>query len=337
MTQAHNHNANYHVVAVGNAIVDVVAHEPDSFLTKHGLAKGGMTLVDYATIDKIYASMNPAIQQSGGSAANTIAGLASLGAKCGFMGRVAHDQFGKIFTHDLQALGVVFNNSAHADTEPTARCLVAVSPDAQRTMATYLGVSTELTVADLDLELIKQAQITYLEGYLFDKPAAKLAFQQAASVARQAGRMVALTLSDTFCVDRHRLEFWDLLNQGIDILFANEAEACAMVETDNVDHAAAKLMAVCPTVIITLGAKGAMVCQRDNLGEELVVVPAAKATEVLDTTGAGDLFAAGFLYGYTHGFSAAESAALGARCAAQIISHLGARPEQSLQPLLKAA
>jgi sugar/nucleoside kinase (ribokinase family) len=325
--------AKYHVVAVGNAIVDVVAHEPDSFLAKHDLAKGGMTLVDFATVDKIYASMNPAIQQSGGSAANTIAGLASLGANCGFMGRVAHDQFGKIFTHDLQTLGVVFNSNPHPDTDPTARCLVCVSDDAQRTMATYLGVSTELTESDLSAELIQNAQVTYLEGYLFDKPEAKAAFQYAAKLARAVGRKVALTLSDTFCVARHRAEFWDLLNQGIDILFANEAEACAMVETDNVEQAAAKLSAVCPTLIITLGEKGALVCQ----AEELVMVPAVKVNNLVDTTGAGDLFAAGFLYGYTHGFTAAAAAALGARCAAEIISHLGARPEQSLQPLLKAA
>lgn len=325
--------AKYHVVAVGNAIVDVVAHEPDSFLDKHSLIKGSMTLVDFATVDKIYASMNSAMQQSGGSAANTIAGLASLGAQCGFMGRVAHDQFGKIFTHDLQALGVVFNNQPHPDTDPTARCLVCVSGDAQRTMATYLGVSTELTESDLSAELIQNAQVTYLEGYLFDKPAAKAAFQSAAKLARAAGRQVALTLSDTFCVARHRAEFWDLLNQGIDILFANEAEACAMVETDNVEQAAAKLSAVCPTVLITLGDQGAIVCQ----GDQVVRVPAVKVTNLVDTTGAGDLFAAGFLYGYTHGMSAAESSALGARCAAQIISHLGARPEQPLQPLLKAA
>jgi sugar/nucleoside kinase (ribokinase family) len=246
---------------------------------------------------------------------------------------VADDQFGEIFTHDLQALGVAFNSNPHPDTDPTARCLVCVSPDAQRTMATYLGVSTELTESDLSAELIQNAQITYLEGYLFDKPAAKAAFQYAAKLARDAGRKVALTLSDTFCVARHRAEFWDLLNQGIDILFANEAEACAMVDTDNVDHAAVKLSAVCPTVIITRGDQGAIVCQ----GDELVLVPAVKVANLVDTTGAGDLFAAGFLYGYTHGLTPAAAAALGARCAAQIISHLGARPEQPLQPLLKAA
>lgn len=325
-------NTSYDVLAVGNAIVDILSHENDDFLTDNGLAKGGMSLVDQNQSKALYDKMGTTKQQSGGSAANTVAGIASFGGKCAYIGKVADDEFGKIFRHDMTAIGVEHTTEFDTSGTPTAKCLIAVTPDGQRTMSTYLGVSTDLSSDDLDLTKISAAQVVYLEGYLFDKLSAKAAFKSAAEIAHKAGRKVSLTLSDGFCVDRHRAEFRDLVANHVDILFANEQEIMALYETEHFEDALAMVEAECSIVAVTRSEKGSVILW----GGTEYPVDAQPVTQVVDTTGAGDLYAAGFLYGYTQGKSPAECGRLGSIAAAEVISHMGARPDKKLAELLAA-
>jgi len=318
------------VVAVGNALVDVLAKVDDSFITTHNLAKAGMRLIDAEPAEKLYAAMPPAQETSGGSAANTAAALASLGGKAGFIGKVADDQLGKVFAHDMNAQGVQFANGQSPSTLPTGRCLVAVTPDSERTMNTSLGCSTDFCTADLSAELLQNTRVVYLEGYLFDRPAAKEAFREAGRIARAAGAEVSLTLSDAFCVHNHRADFLALIAQGVDILFANEAEITALYECE-FEEAAAKVQAAVKVAVLTRSAEGARIVSKS----ESISVPAEPA-QVVDLTGAGDAFAAGFLFGYTQGLPLREAGRLGALAASEVISHFGARPEVSLKEFVAA-
>jgi sugar/nucleoside kinase (ribokinase family) len=321
----------YDVIGVGNAIVDVLSPTEDDFLNSHGLDKGGMTLIDPDRANALYDAMGPAVEVSGGSAANTLAGFASLGGKGAYIGKVRDDLLGKIFSHDIQAAGVDYRTAPAVEGEPTARCLVFVTPDAQRTMQTCLGISVSLGTDDIDAEAIRAASITYLEGYLFDPPAAKRAFIHAAEAAHAAGRKVALSLSDGFCVDRHRAEFMHLVSGHVDILFANEAEITALFEVDDFDRAVGLIRGHCQIAALTRGEAGAVIVS----GTDVVEVPAAPVDKVVDTTGAGDLFAAGFLYGLTQKRELVDCGRIGALAAAEVISHYGARPEASLADLLE--
>ena len=318
------------VVGLGNAIVDVIAHADDAFLARESMVKGAMTLIESDRAEALYACMGPAVEVSGGSAANTMAGLASLGGRAAFIGKVRQDQLGTIFAHDIRAAGVTFLTPPASDGPPTARSLIFVTPDAQRTMNTYLGVSVELGPEDVDEALISAARVTYLEGYLWDRPRAKEAFRKAARVAHAGGGKVALTLSDPFCVERHREEFLQLIRGPVDILFANEAEIRSLWQVDDFDAARAATRGLAEVAVLTRSEKGCVILSAD--GEE--AVPAAPVERVVDTTGAGDLFAAGFLYGYTKGHSLKQAARIGALCAAEVISHIGARPETSLAALV---
>ncbi|HEY0522398.1 MAG TPA: adenosine kinase [Stellaceae bacterium] len=325
--------ASLDVVGIGNAIVDVLAHADDAFIAGQGLAKGGMTLIDPDRADALYAAMGPGIEMSGGSAGNTMAGIASLGGTGAYIGKVRDDFLGKVFRHDITAIGVRFSTPDATDGPGTARCLILVTPDAQRTMCTYLGACVALGPDDVDEELIAKAQVTYLEGYLFDPPQAKAAFRKAAAAAHAAGRKVSLSLSDPFCVNRHRDEFLDLVAGHVDILFANEAEICALYRTDDFEKAAAAVRGHCEIAALTRSEKGSVVVT----GSDTHVVPAAAVARVVDTTGAGDLYASGFLYGLTHGRDLPGCARLGGLCAAEIISHFGARPEEPLAALAAKA
>jgi sugar/nucleoside kinase (ribokinase family) len=318
------------VVGIGNAIVDVLARADDAFLARHGLDKGAMTLVDADRATALYAAMGSAVEVSGGSAANTIAGVASLGGRAGFIGKVGRDGLGEIFRHDIRAGGVVFETPPAASATPTARCLILVTPDAQRTMSTYLGASVEIEPQDVDTALVGKARVTYLEGYLWDPPAAKAAFLKAAEAAHAAGRKVALSLSDGFCVERHRAEFRQLLGRHVDILFANEWEIRSLWEVGDFDEALQATRGVCELAVLTRSARGSVILA----GEEVHVVDAAPAAQLVDTTGAGDLYAAGFLHGYTRGLPPYDCARIGAIAAAEVISHFGARPETPLSSLL---
>lgn len=321
---------NFDVVGIGNAIVDVLSHADDGFLAAQGLNKGTMTLIDRAGAEALYRAMGPAIEASGGSAANTIAGVASFGGRAAFVGKVGDDEFGRVFRHDIAAAGVAFATPPAKGGQPTARCLVLVTPDAQRTMQTHLGASQELGPEDVDEGLIAGAAITYLEGYLWDRPRAKEAFRKAAAAAHAAGRKVALSLSDPFCVERHRDEFRDLLANHVDILFANEAEACALWRVADFDGALQATRALGKTAALTRSAKGSVVLARD----ELHVIDAAAVPQVVDTTGAGDLYAAGFLYGLTHDYGLAACGRLAGIAAGEVIGHVGARPHTPLALLL---
>ena len=320
----------FDVLALGNAIVDVLAPVDESFLVAHGLRKGGMQLVDEARALALYDAMGATTIVSGGSAANTVAGLASFGARAAFLGKVRDDEAGHAFTHDIRAMGVHFPTPAATEGPSTARCLVLVTPDGQRTMNTYLGACQNLTVGDLDAVAIKGAKVLYLEGYLWDPPHAKQAFVEAAAIAHGAGRQVALTLSDTFCVDRYRDEFLELIRQGVaDIVFANKSELHALYQTADFDAAVAALREEKILAAVTRSEKGACILR----GGEMHSVPAAPIEKLVDTTGAGDLFAAGFLAGYTKGLALDHCARLGALAAAEIIQHFGARPEVDLAQL----
>lgn len=319
------------VLGVGNAIVDVFAHADDAFLKQHDLPKGVMTLIDADRAVRLYDAMGPGTEMSGGSCGNTIAGLAGLGASCAYIGRVRDDQLGTIFRHDVRSLGVEFDTPAATEGKPTARCLVFVTPDAQRTMATFLGVCTELNESDIDEAQIARAKVTYLEGYLWDDPRAKAALLKAAGAARAAGRKTAFTLSDPFCVDRHRDEFRGLIADHVDILFANEAEICSLYQVESFDEALAQVRKDCGMAALTRSEKGSVVVT----GNEVYHVPAEPVAKVVDTTGAGDLFAAGFLYGLSRGMAPDVSARIGGICAAEVISHVGARPEASLADLVR--
>src|SRR4051794_35516799 len=321
------------VVGIGNAIVDVIAHEDERFLAEEGLAKGAMTLIDAARAQALYAKMGPAVESSGGSAANTMAGLASLGSGGGYIGKVRDDMLGQVFRHDITATGVRFATPPAVSGPGTARCLILVTQDGQRTMATYLGACAELGPEDIDEELIGAAQITYLEGYLFDPPRAQEAFRRAAAIAHRAGRQVALSLSGPFCVDRHRPASRELVMGEVDILFANEAELCSLYETDDFAKAAAAVRGHVAIAALTRSAEGSVVLA----GSDSHTVAAAPVQSVADTTGAGDLYAAGFLYGLTRGLALPICGAVGSLCAAEIISHVGARPEVALSGLVEAA
>jgi sugar/nucleoside kinase (ribokinase family) len=321
------------VVGIGNAIVDVIAHADGRFIAAQGLAPGAMTLIDAARADSLYQAIGPAIESSGGSAGNTMAGIASLGGAGGYIGKVRDDLLGTVFRHDITAIGVGFDTPAATAGPGTARCLILVTPDGQRTMATYLGACVELGPGDIDPALIAAAQITYLEGYLFDPPQAQEAFRAAAAIAHRAGRRVALSLSDPFCVGRHRAAFRELVAGEVDILFANEAEICSLYETDEFAAAAAAVRGHVAVAALTRGAAGSVVfAEREEYG--VAAVPVAR---IVDTTGAGDLYAAGFLYGLTHGLPLPRCGAIASLCAAEIISHVGARPEAALSELAKAA
>lgn len=322
----------FDVVGIGNAIVDVLAHADDGFLRDNELAKGAMTLIDAARAQSLYQRMGTGIEVSGGSAANTMAGLAALGGRAAFIGKVRNDQLGGIFRHDIRATGVHFDSAPAVEGEPTARCLIFVTPDAQRTMQTFLGVSVDLGPDDVDEDLIGDAAVTYLEGYLWDRPRAKEAFQRAARIAHRARRKVALTLSDPFCVDRHRADFRKLIDGHVDVLFANEAEIKSLYQTDTFDAALQQVRNHCEVAALTRSEKGAVIVA----GEELHVIDAEPITRVVDTTGAGDLYAAGFLFGYTRGISLDLCGRIGAIAAAEIISHFGARPESKLAELVAA-
>lgn len=324
-------DASYDVVGIGNAIVDIIARCDEAFLSNHGMEKGFMQLIDASQANELYADMATAREQSGGSVANTCAGIASFGGKCGFVGRVAGDQFGKVFAHDIRAIGVSFDTPASDVGLPTARCLVLVTDDGERTMNTFLGASTELGVEEIDADLIASAKVTYLEGYLFDKPEAKAAFYEAAKIARGAGRKVALSLSDAFCVDRHRDDFLELVRGGVDILFANETEITSLYQLNSFDDAAGAVRAEAEIAVLTRSADGAVIIS----GNETVLVPADPVDKVIDATGAGDLYAAGFLHGLTSGQSLEACGKLGALAASEIISHIGARPEADLKELAK--
>ena len=317
------------VLGVGNAIVDVLAEADDAFLAAEGIAKGGMTLIDTARATALYGRMNPGIEASGGSAANTMAGIASLGGKCAYIGKVADDQLGEVFVHDIRAIGVGFDTKPLLGGEPTARCLILITPDAQRSMNTFLGASALLDSSDLDAALIRSAKITYLEGYLFDRPEAKAAFFAAAKIAHEAGRKVALTLSDTFCVARHHAEFTQLVGH-VDILFANETEAEALTGETGFDASVAALARRCPIVCVTHGAEGSVIVAEGKTHK----IPAAPVGKVVDTTGAGDLYAAGVLYGITAGLDLAEAGRIGSIAAAEAISHVGPRPQRALKELI---
>jgi sugar/nucleoside kinase (ribokinase family) len=321
------------VLGIGNAIVDVIARTDDAFLEQHDLPKGGMTLIDAERAHRLYEDMGPGTEMSGGSVANTMAGIASLGGTGAFIGKVRNDQLGGIFRHDIRAVGVDFRTPAAESGLPTARCLVFVTPDAQRTMATFLGASTELGPEDLDHEQIRHAKITYLEGYLWDAPEAKQAFVEAAKAAHDAGNRVALSLSDGFCVDRHRESFLDLVENHIDILFANEDEITKLYRVDTFDDALQKVRGHCEVAALTRSAKGSLILS----GDEVHVVDAVTPQRLADTTGAGDLYAAGFLYGFTKGYSLPDCGRLGAVSAAEVISHVGARPETPLKQLIPKA
>ena len=319
----------YDVVGIGNAIVDIIARCDDGFLSKHDLAKGFMRLIDAEEAGRLYEAMGPAIERSGGSVANSIAGLASFGAKCGFLGRVAADQFGGIFRHDIRSLGVTYDTPPAANGAPTARCLILVTPDGERTMNTFLGASVDFTPEDVDRKLIEAARIVYLEGYLFDRDHAKAAFREAARLAKGAGAKVALSLSDAFCVDRHREDFLALVRDDADIVFANEKEITTLYQVNSFEEAADLALADCELAVLTRSEAGSVILGND----ETVKVPAARIGDVVDVTGAGDLYAAGFLYGLTRGAPLATCGQIGSLAAAEVISHIGARPETSLKTL----
>ena len=287
-----------------------------------------MQLVDAAAVARLYDDMGPAVEISGGSGANSIVGVASFGGRAGFIGKTADDQFGQIFGHDIRTAGVTFTTPAAAKgSEPTGRCLVLVTPDGQRTMNTFLGISPQLGGGEVDPALVASARIVYLEGYLFDRPEAKAAFRQAAGIAAKAGRQVALSLSDSFCVDRHRAEFLELIRTSVDILFANEAEITSLYQTTSFDEAARRAQADTKLAALTRSEKGSVI-----LGEgKSIAIPAAPVAKVVDTTGAGDLYAAGFLYGIATGRDLETAGRLGSLAAAEIISHIGARPETKLR------
>ena len=318
------------VVAIGNAIVDVLAPSDDAFLAEHALTKGGMQLIDAEMAESLYANMAAGKEISGGSAANTLAGLAALGKRCGFIGQVRDDQLGAVFTHDVRALGIRYDTPPVQGDVPTARCLILVTPDAQRTMNTFLGASQFLPASALDMDLIRSASILYLEGYLWDPEQPRAAMRAAIDAARGAGRKVAFTLSDSFVIDRHRADFIDLIDKGlIDILFSNESEIQALAEIDDFDKAVQAIAPRVPVLVSTRSEKGAIAVV-DGLRYEVL---AATVAEIVDTTGAGDLFAAGFLAGHIEGLDIHHCLELGAAAAAEVISHWGARPEQDLKAI----
>lgn len=326
--------ASYDVLAVGNAIVDVLSPATDEFLEAQGIAKAAMTLIDEDRATELYAAMQAGKEASGGSAANTVAGIASLGGRAAYIGKVADDQLGEIFTHDIRAIGVDFDTPPLSNGPASARCLINVTPDAQRSMSTFLGAAALVTEDDVEhgADQLRAAEIVYLEGYLFDREEAKRGYVRAAELAAASNRRTALTLSDLFCVERHRPAFQHLVANHIDILLANEAEICALYETD-FDSAIARVRKEVEVAAVTRSEKGAMIVS----GDETAEVAAAPVAQLVDTTGAGDLFAAGFLLGLAQNRSLDEAGRMGAIAAAEVISHFGARPETGLKALAEQA
>ncbi|WP_313535890.1 adenosine kinase [Sphingomonas sp.] len=327
-------NPSYDVVAIGNAIVDILAQADDAFIESIGVPKGSMQLMfSPEEADALYAKMGPGREVSGGSAANTVAGIAALGGKTAFIGQVADDQIGEVFAHDIRAAGVHFDTAVRPGQPTSARCLIFVTPDGQRTMNTFLGASQFLPAAALDEQLIANGAILYLEGYLWDPEEPRAAMRKAIDIARAAGRKVAFTLSDVFCISRHGDDFRKLIEDGlIDILFANEAELLALCAHEDFEAAVQHIHGKVPLLVVTRSEKGAMALQ----GDERIEVPAEPISALVDTTGAGDMFAAGFLHGQAQGKGLKESLQLGAICAAEIIQHYGARAEKDLKALAAA-
>lgn len=324
-------NARFDVTAIGNAIVDVLAKADDALLAEHKLPKGGMSLIDAPTAERLYAVMGPGVEASGGSAANTIAGIAALGGKTAYIGKVADDQLGKVFTHDIRAVGVSYTTPPLKGGLPTARCLIFVTPDAQRTMQTFLGATSQLNPEDVDMNAIKASKVLYLEGYLWDQPQAKKAMREAAVEAKRAGVKVSLTLSDSFCVARFRDEFKELIKNHVDILFANESEILSLYEVTDFDAALQAVRNDAEIAALTRSEKGSVVVN----GDEVHVIDAVKGVKVVDTTGAGDAYAAGFLYAFTQGRDLATCGRLGGVMAAEVISHMGPRVEADVKALAK--
>jgi sugar/nucleoside kinase (ribokinase family) len=329
--------AKYHVVAIGNALVDVLSHASDEFLDAeeriNGMKRGAMSLISEQRAVELYASMGPGVESSGGSAGNTMAGFASFGGRGAYIGKVARDQLGEVFRHDLKSLGVDYTTTPLIVGAPTGRCLILVSSDGHRTMNTFLGAAVELGPDDIEPDLIVNAGITYLEGYLFDPPLAKKAFRTAAELAHDAARKVSLSLSDPFCVDRHRDDFRDLVDSHVDILFANEAEIISLCQAKNFDEALRLIKGRCEIAVLTRSEKGSVVVTKN----QIIEVPAEPVKKVVDTTGAGDQFAAGFLFGYSNNLPLEACGKLGALAAAEIISHMGPRPETKYSTLLTKA
>jgi len=322
------------VLAVGNAIVDVLAQVDDAFLQQHGMAKAHMTLIDAARAEAIYAAMPAAkVRMSGGSAANTAAGIAMLGGSVRFVGRLRDDELGQAFSQDIRKIGVAFDTLPATDGPATARCLILVTPDAQRTMNTYLGACAEMTPDDIDANAVAEAKVTYLEGYLWDQPRAKEAMRKAMRLTHEAGGKVAMTLSDAFCVERHRAEFLHLVEHNIDILFANESEITALYQSKDFDGALQHVRQHVEVAALTRSEKGSVIIA----GQSVHIIDAVPGVSVVDTTGAGDLYAAGFLHGYTQHFDLHACGRLGSLCAAEVISHVGARPQIALKPFVQQA
>jgi sugar/nucleoside kinase (ribokinase family) len=328
MTQA----SELDLLGIGNAIVDVLAHTDDALLAEEGLPKGSMTLIDQDRARHLYDRMGPAVEVSGGSVANTVAAAAAFGSRVAYIGKVRDDELGGIFAHDIHSVGVHFETPPATAGPATAQCFILVTPDAHRTMSTYLGACVDLGPEDIDTDLVARAAVTYLEGYLWDPPRAKDAFRVAMTAAHGAGRRVALSLSDSFCVERHRGEFRSLVENDVDILFANQDEIRALYETDDLHSAVATVRGRCEIAVITLSEHGSMVVTADDVVE----VAASKVERLVDTTGAGDLFAAGFLHGFTHARPLAECATLGSMAAAEVISQFGARTSADLAALAAA-
>ena len=321
----------YDILGIGNAIVDVVSATDNQFLSHYDMHKGAMQLIDAAAADALYGAMPPGKESSGGSAANSCAVAANLGARVAYIGKVADDQLGKVFRHDIKAVGVHFPTEPLAGGSPTARCLILVTPDGQRTMNTFLGACVTLDGSDVDADLVSSAKVTYLEGYLFDPPAAQAAFYKAAEAAHTAGRKVALSLSDAFCVNRHRAAFRELVAGHVDILFANEVEITSLYELDTFEAAAEASRADVALAVLTRSEAGSIILSGDK-----TIEVSAQPTNVVDTTGAGDAYAAGFLAGLTAGKPLAECGRIASIAAAEVISHYGARPETDLRELIAA-
>jgi sugar/nucleoside kinase (ribokinase family) len=323
-------SAKYDVLGIGNAIFDVLVQTDEGFLSRHGMTKGGMALIDEARATSIYQDMGPATEMSGGSAANTIVGVANLGARAAYVGKVRDDQIGRLYTHDIRAAGVAFETRPASDGPATGCCYIQVTPDGERTMNTYLGAAQELMPDDIDAAQVAASAIIYLEGYLWDPKNAKDAFVKASTIAHDAGRQVALTLSDSFCVDRYRGEFLDLMRGGtVDLVFANEAELHSLYQTSDFDTALTQWRSDAKLGVVTRSEKGCLVASKDGV----IAVPAFPIDRIVDTTGAGDLFAAGFLFGLVRGAGHENAGRLGALAAAEVIQHIGARPQVSLKEL----
>ncbi len=327
---SNDHSLTYDVVAIGNALVDVIGSVPEDFLAREGVTKGSMTLVDAQRSAHLFSRISETVQTSGGSAANTAYGLASLGGRGGFIGKVAEDDFGRAFGYDLSKVGVGFHPGGVSTTEPTGACIIAVTPDGQRSMSTFLGAASLLEPDDVSRDVVAAGAVLFLEGYLFDRDAAKEAFRIASKYAHEAGRKVALTLSDSFCVDRHRADFMDLILNDIDVLFCNEFELMSLYQTDSYEEALAQLRDDCEFGAVTRDKRGSVVIN----GHDLVYIEAEPVDHVVDATGAGDMYAAGFLFGFTRGMSIEACGRLGSLSASEVITHVGPRPLVKLDALI---